>query len=214
MSLPTPYYSQDGITIYCGDNRRIVPLLDEFDLLLTDPPYGISADENAHKNGVKCRANGFREYSKSDWDSAPPADWVIAMAREKCRDHIVWGGNYFSLPPTPCWLIWDKGQRDFSFADAELAWTNLSTAVRAITFHRGRMVREGGDHPTQKPLDVMSWCLSHAPDAKTVLDPWMGSGTTLVAAKLRGLRAVGIEINEEYCEIAVRRLAQGVLLTA
>ena len=118
---------------------------------------------------------------------------------------------YFGLPPSRGWLVWDKGQRDFSLADAELAWTNLDAAVRVMTYARGQLNAEGKVHPTQKPEPLMSWCLNHVPDAQTVLDPWMGSGTTLVAAKLRGLKAVGIEINEQYCEAAKRRLAQGAL---
>ena len=102
-------------------------------------------------------------------------------------------------------------QRDFSFADGEMAWSNLDAAVRIMDYSRGELLAEGKQHPTQKPLPLMSWCLNQVPEAKTILDPWMGSGTTLVAAKERGLRAIGIEANEAYCRVAVSRLAQGVL---
>lgn len=214
MSLPKPYYEQDGITIFHGDNRRIVPLLDEFDLLLTDPPYGIGAD-NRKRILSRGKLATPKDYGESDWDSVTPDAWVLQMVMAKCSKQIVWGGNYYPLAPTSCWLVWDKLNGENDFADCELAWTNLQKAVRRITHLWNGMIRKGQEdrfHPTQKPLDVMSWCLSHAPEAKTVLDPWMGSGTTLVAAKLRGLKATGIEINEQYCETAARRLQQGVLI--
>lgn len=206
----TPYYQDEaaGIVIYHGDNRKIAPLLGEFDLLLTDPPYGIGADSNMARNKGKW---GFRDHGQTDWDTSPPPVWFLQMVMTACQKQIIWGGNYFGLPKAQCWLVWNKMQRDFDFADAELAWTNLEKAVRVMDYSRGALLAEGKVHPTQKPLNLMSWCLSHAPEAKTVFDPWMGSGTTLVAAKLRGLRAIGIEANEEYCEAAVRRLAQEVL---
>jgi DNA modification methylase len=109
-------------------------------------------------------------------------------------------------------MCWDKAQ-EFSGADFELAWTTLNSPSK--TFRMSRVEAYGSTprlHPTQKPEKLISWCLAQAPDAKSVLDPWAGSGTTLVAAKLRGLRAVGIEINEDYCKIAVERLRQGVLV--
>jgi DNA modification methylase len=115
--------------------------------------------------------------------------------------------------------VWDKDNGDNGYADCELAWTNLAKAVRKTRYRWMGMLQEHmGDakeprfHPTQKPLAVMTWALSQAPaDTKTVLDPWMGSGTTLVAAKLAGLSAIGIEREERYCEVAVTRLAQGAL---
>lgn len=209
-----PYYSEDGITIYCGDNRQVMPMLGDFDLLLTDPPYGIKAD---NRKRILSRANlaAAKDYGETEWDNAVPEPWVISMAIAKASSQIIWGGNYYGLPASSCWLVWDKLNGDNDFADCELAWTNLNKAVRRVVHQWAGMLRKNGEdrhHPTQKPLDVISWCFNHVPEVKTVLDPWMGSGTTLVAAKLRGLTAVGIEINEEYCEIAKKRLAQGVLL--
>lgn len=223
MNGLTPYYEQDGITIYCGDNRRILPLLDDFDLLLTDPPYGISESIKANKRAIDgAKRGGLGDYkpkffAASDWDSKTPDNWLLQLAIAKSRQQIIWGGNYFDLPPCKGPLIWDKENGETDFADGEVAWNNLGIALRIKRHLWNGMLRkdrEERSHPTQKPLDVMSWCLSHAPEAKTILDPWMGSGTTLVAAKLRGLKAVGIEINEEYCEIARRRLSQGVLIPA
>ena len=201
-----PYYDCDGITIYNCDNRELLPTLPKFDLLLTDPPYGIGADK--HEGPAK---HGWRQWGSNGWDNEKPSDEVICMSVNLATNSIRWGGNYFSLPPSMGWLVWDKGQRDFSLADAELAWTSRNKAIRCFEYSRAAMMQESRVHPTQKPLALMRWCLSFAPDAKTILDPFMGSGTTLVAAKREGRKAVGIELEERYCEAAVKRLQQGVL---
>ena len=131
---------------------------------------------------------------------------------------ILWGGNYYEgLPPSRCWLVWDKDNTGMR-ADAELAWTNRDAAVRLFKWRWNGMLQEhAGDkkesrvHPTQKPLALMRWCLSLVTEAKTVLAPFAGSGTTGVAAKLEGRKALLIEINEAYCESAAKRLSQGTL---
>jgi hypothetical protein len=129
----------------------------------------------------------------------------------RANNFIVWGANYFcdKLPPGPGWLLWDKGQR-IDQADGELAATSLRMPLRVFTLNRVAIATDGAVHPTQKPLALMRWCLSFVPDG-TILDPFMGSGTTLVAAKQLGRKAIGIEIEERYCEIAVKRLAQEIL---
>lgn len=219
VTPPTPYHSEEGITIYCGDCRQIVPTLGKYDLLLTDPPYGINVDATMAKQGgtqYGKAAAPKRHYAATEWDKAPPPRWLLDMLCDAAKWQILWGGNYYAgLPAARGWLVWDKENGDNNFADCELAWTNLDIAVRKKAHMWNGMLRKNGEdreHPTQKPLDVMQWCLGLVPEAKTVLDPYMGSGTTLVAAKLRGWQATGIEINEEYCEIAKRRLSQGVLL--
>lgn len=214
------YHSQDGVRIFCGDNRQIVPLLGEYDLMLTDPPYGINADveQNARagKQYGKAAARS-RGYDASEWDNRTPSPWVLEMAMTKSRWSIVWGGNYFGLRAARGWLVWDKDNGENKYADCELAWTNLDMAVRRIKYRWAGMLQENmGEkevryHPTQKPVPVMEWSIGHT-EAKTILDPWMGSGTTLIAARAKGLRADGIEINEQYCAAAVARLSQGVLL--
>jgi len=207
-----PYYQDDACTIYHGDCRRVLPWLDRFDLLLTDPPYGIGAANRKDGGAVCSRASGSKDYGdRSTWDSETPPDWLIGMIQDAAKDAVIWGGNYYSLPPSMGWLVWDKGQRDFSLADAELAWTSRNKAVRCFDYSRGESTRDGRFHPTQKPVALMRWCLSLFPDSQSIIDPFAGSGTTLVAAKLEGRRAVGIEINERYCEIAAKRLSQGVL---
>jgi site-specific DNA-methyltransferase (adenine-specific) len=116
-----------------------------------------------------------------------------------------------SLPTQRGWLVWNKIIRNFSSGVCELAWTNLDIAVDAFDYSHGQLANEGKVHPTQKPLPLMSWCIKKSSTSGVVVDPFMGSGTTLRAAKDRGLEAIGIEIEEKYCEIAAKRLAQGVL---
>lgn len=216
----TPYYEADGIAIYHGDCAEIAPTLGRFDLLCADPPYGIGATRKAANRGAVRKGVGTVafKYEASAWDDAPPSDALLADLRSRARSCCIFGGNYFALPPSPCWLVWDKENGVSDFADAELAWTNYEGAVR-LKRHRwsgylqADMARkEERMHPTQKPLAVMSWAISLCPDRPiSVLDPFMGSGTTLRACKDLGIRCVGIEREESYCEIAARRLGQGVL---
>jgi len=211
-----PYYEHDGITIYHGDCRDVLSVLPAVDLLLTDPPYGIG--EARGKNKSRGKLAVARDYGVSDWDDAPPPQELIELARSKATHQIIFGVNYFHLPPSPCWLVWDKDNGESDFADCELAWTNLRTAVRRKRYRWAGMLQETGVakehryHPTQKPVQVMSWAISKAPHmVDLILDPFMGSGTTLRAAKDLGRRAIGIEIEERYCEIAAKRLGQQVL---
>ena len=207
-----PYYEKDGITIYHGDCREILPDLPVFDLALTDPPYGIGRDGMRPSTSSH---GGRKAYEFLGWDSCPPSDEMLKLIFKHSHNQIIWGANYFpaSLPPSMGWLFWDKGQR-ICGSDGELAFTSYNRALRAITLNRVELQRDGAVHPTQKPNQLMVWCLQYAGDeARTIIDPFMGSGTTLRAAKDLGRRAIGIEIEEKYCEIAVRRLAQEVLFT-
>lgn len=180
MSI-APYYDQNGITIYHGDCREVLPTLPKVDLVLTDPPYGIFAcgGKWGHKADLQ-------------WDKHPAdnIDAVIAAG----NDAVIWGGNYFALPPSRGWLVWYKRDSVESAADVELAWTSVDMNARLIDQTIAATNAERCGHPTQKPLRVMRWCLKFFPDAQTILDPFMGSGTTLVAAKQLGRRAIGIEI--------------------
>jgi DNA modification methylase len=199
----TPYYDQGGITIYCGDCREILPGLGKFDLLLTDPPYGIGFAAQPTK--WQRRAGAKPE----QWDSAAPA-WLVQHVSEYPAA-CIWGGNYLALPPSRGWLIWLKPDAPPSMGPAELAWTTLDQNISLLSQSISATNHERVGHPTQKPLRVMSWALGHFPKALTVVDPFLGSGTTAKAAKARGLRCVGIELEEKYCEIAVQRLAQEVM---
>ena len=208
----TPYYDEDGITIYLGDNRTLLASMPKCDLLLTDPPYGLKWSGTGFK---KQPLLNHRE--AAEWDEKPDRE-TLKAAMELCKGRVVWGGNYLSdmLPPCEGPLIWDKMTGNNSFADGEMAWSDIVGTMRIFRHQwcgafKDSERGERSVHPTQKPVALMSWCISKAKDPKIILDPWMGSGTTLVAAKERGLRAIGIEANETYCKLAVARLAQGVL---
>jgi site-specific DNA-methyltransferase (adenine-specific) len=193
-----PYYEQDGITIYHGDCREVLPNCDIADVVLTDPPYGI----------FDCGGKWGRKHDLQ-WDRVvfDSIDVVLAAG----RNQVIWGGNYYALPPSRGWLVWFKRDSVPSAASVELAWTSYDMNSRIIDQTIAATNAERVGHPTQKPLRVMAWSLSFSVGARTVIDPFMGSGTTLRAAKDAGLCAVGIEIEERYCEIAAKRLSQGVL---
>lgn len=205
----------DGHELWHGDAREVLPLLAPVDLVLTDPPYGIGADRT--RNTPK---DGWVDYGHEGWDKERPSPWLFGLMREKAKECVVWGGNYFTdlLPPSMRWLVWDKGQRNFSLADCEFAWSSQQLAARVLTLPRGEALQDGKEHPTQKPVRLMAWCLDMHPKAKTVCDPFMGTGTTGVACVQGGRRFIGIERERHYFEIACRRIeqaaAQGQLLPA
>jgi DNA modification methylase len=182
-----------------------------FDALVTDPPYGIGA---ARANFTHGNIALGRDYGDGKWDNEPAPDDLMASIRAKARWQIIFGGNYYALPATSCWLVWDK-MNTGEFADCELAWTNLPKAVRRLRFMWNGMLRAHGeprgDHPTQKPIGVMKWCIEHLPEgAETILDPFMGSGTTGVAAVKMGRDFFGIERESKYFDIACRRIEEAM----
>lgn len=207
-------------TLYLGDCLEVLPTLGKVDAVVADPPYGIG--EAAGKNKSRGKPDGLAhsrsrlltlatDYGQANWDDEV-AQEAVSMAVLQARWSVVFGGNYYDLPPTSCWLIWDKLNGASDFADCEMAWTNLPKAVRRIRFlWNGCMRRErdiARQHPTQKPIDVMKWCIEHipAPHNQTILDPFMGSGTTGVACVKLGRKFIGIEIDETYFDIACKRI--------
>ena len=188
-------------TLYLGDCREILPTLPKVDAVITDPPYGI-ADKwkggSSHGWG-KARDEGEL---RNDWDEAIPSPETFAQILSKCKEAVIWGGNYFPLPPSRCWFVWSKPERNFTLAEAELAWTNRDNVVRVYDGPRSESDRE---HPTQKPVALMAWCVSKS-KAQTILDPFMGSGTTGVACMNLGRKFIGIEIEPKYFDIACRRI--------
>jgi len=203
----TPYYEEGGITLYCGDCREILPEFEDksFDLCLTDPPYGIKRFEKGF-GYTRFRGYGV-EVDGITWDKKPDRK-TLMLCLDKSKQSVVWGANNFQLPPTEHFLVWDKMQTVDNFASAEYAWSSLSTPAKVFRLSIHKHNHSDKYHPTQKPVPLMKWCLGFAPEAIIVLDPFCGSGTTLLAAKQLGRKAVGIEISEKYCEIAVKRLAQ------
>ena len=192
-----PYYEDSAVTIYHGDCREIVPQLGRFDLLLTDPPYGLAMSGGTW--GRKMDAT----YAGWDAEAAEVLPFVNIAGKS-----IIWGGNYFTLPPSRCWLIWKKPLFP-TMADCEMAWTSMDANARVIELNRSPDGKQG--HPTQKPFALMTWCIGLAGDVQTILDPFAGSGTTGRAAKDMGSKAVLIEREEKYCEIGAKRMCQEVM---
>jgi len=198
-------------TLMLGDCRDILPTLGKVDAVVTDPPYGIGAYSTGKMGGGVLAKQS--EYEATEWDAEPIDADTIAQIISKAKHAVIFGGNYYALSPTSCWLVWDKENGANNFADCELAWTNLSKAVRRIKYMWHGMLRANGeargDHPTQKPIGVMKWCIGHLPDtAETILDPFMGSGTTGVAAVQMGRKFIGIEREPKYFDIACSRIEQ------
>ena len=194
-------------TLYLGDCLEILPGLPKVDAVITDPPYGIKVCTRSD-GGVGSISSGSKFYGYETWDHEPPPADLFQRLQVLAKSLIIWGGNYFPLPPSSCWLVWDKGQRDFTFADGELAWTNLDKAVRFLTLPRAELVSEGKTHPTQKPLRLMRWCIEQAGNPQTILDPFMGSGSTGVACMQMGRQFIGIEKEPKYFDIACKRIEQ------
>ncbi len=192
----------EGVTLYEGDMLSILPTLGEFDACVTDPPYGIGEDGGQFRGR---KGEGHRVLEKLGWDNQPPSDVAFALILSHSKHQIIWGGNYFAdkLPVSKGWLYWQKLMGG-DFADGELAWTNRDKALREFT-QCNKM--HGKQHPTQKPDELMKWCIDQLPaDVGTILDPFMGSGTTGVAAVKKGKAFYGIEREPKYFDIAVRRI--------
>lgn len=190
----------DGVTLYLGDCRDILPTLGPVDAVVTDPPYGIGFAAQPTK--WQRRAGQKPE----GWDDATIDDVVVALPHMAVHS-IIWGGNYYRLPPTRGWLSWYKPDAPPSMASFELAWMSRDQNARQITYSIGQTNPERVGHPTQKPLAVMEFTLRQLGDATTILDPFMGSGTTGVAAVKLGRRFIGIEIEPKYFDIACRRIS-------
>ena len=200
--------------LWLGDCREILPMLPKVDAVITDPPYGIGAARNlrANKRHGKSAAPS-KDYGTGGWDASAPQQTLldtIALHGQSC---IFWGGNYFRFDPSTCWLVWDKDNGDNGYADCELAWTNLPKAVRKFKWRWMGMLQELAGrkkeervHPTQKPVQLLEWCIQLCPNPQTILDPFMGSGTTGVACMNLGRKFIGIEKEPKYFEIACRRI--------
>lgn len=203
-----PYYSESGIDIYCGDAREVLPhLASENAVIVSDPPYGMNYDTNGQRFTL-----GGRTLPPVYGDNKP-FDPTKYLSYQWC---VLWGFNHFpSGLPSGGALVWLK-RSDAAFgcflSDAEIAWVKGIQGVYAFrnTHHAIAAQRE---RTTEKPVDLMKWSIakSGAPETATIIDPYLGSGTTLRAAKDLGRKAIGIEIDERYCEIAANRLRQEVL---
>lgn len=187
-------------TLYLGDCRDILPALPRVDAVVTDPPYGVSTGIVADRPTKWQRRAG---QVPEEWDdiTAP-----IVTSLPDFAPCIIWGGNYYCLPPSRGWLSWFKPDAPPSMANFELAWTSFDSNARQLSVSIGETNPERIGHPTQKPLRLMKWCLGFVPDAETILDPFMGSGTTGVAAVQMGRSFIGIEREPKYFDIACKRI--------
>ncbi|QYC10581.1 DNA methyltransferase [Brevundimonas nasdae] len=197
-----------GAVMHLGDCLDVLPTLAMADAVVTDPPYGIKADRN--RNSERW---GWVDYGNGGWDNERPSPEVMALVLKAAKHAVVWGGNYFTdmLPATPLskWLVWDKGQEGFSLADCEFAWCSFEGAIRRKTCSRSRALQDGKEHPTQKALAVMEWCIGQLPKGcGSIIDPFAGSGTTGIAAVRLGMNFVGVERDPGYFDIACRRLEE------
>lgn len=198
--------------LYQGDCLEVMPHLGRFDAVVTDPPYGIKMAGGFSGAGGFSAPIQRREYV-GNWDNVRPNKNIFDAILASSPVSIIWGGQYFAdiLPAQGKWLWWDKCQTMPTYGDGELAWTSLSgdAPKKFVYSNNGLMAREKDRvHHTQKPVALMRWCLGFLPDAKTILDPFMGSGTTLVACAKMGRKGVGIELDPDYFEIACRRVEQ------
>jgi DNA modification methylase len=199
-------------TLYQADCAALLPMLGRFDAVITDPPYGIGQDGGAQRTRGSKRTNG----EKLGWDSCRPEKPIFDLLEAAAEVRIYWGGNYFAdyLPATMGWLYWEK-RMGGDFADGELAWTSQHRALRQFSHFKKN---KGDEHPTQKPVELMRWCIEICKnEPKTIADPFMGSGTTGVAAVQMGRKFTGIERDPAYFAIACKRIeqayAQGQLFT-
>ena len=191
-------------TLIRGDCQEVLSTLGRFDAVITDPPYGIAelwSGAQVGKNGASILWDG-----NNDWDKSTCPD-LVESARRMADKSIIWGGNYYDLPPSRGYLVWDKMQ-EFSNADSELAWCSWAQTPRTFRYARAQLASEGKQHPTQKPLPLMRWCIGFLPDSQTILDPFKGSGTTGAAAIQLGRKFTVIEREPKYFDIACKRIEQ------
>jgi DNA modification methylase len=205
--------------LYCGDCLEILPTLGKVDAVIADPPYGISYSPGEGGGGIRRKDGSKYEklFTGKDLVIGDNHHFDPAFILSLDVPTILWGGNHFAdkLPCSPCWLVWDKrrGTAKNDFADCEIAWTNFNKPARVLNHMWNGMLKDSEqgvsrEHPTQKAIAVMAWCLGFLPDAQTILDPFMGSGTTGVACANLGRRFIGIEIEPKYFDIACRRIEQ------
>ena len=207
--------------LLCGDSTdsdAVARLMngEKAELLLTDPPYGIDyggmlKGKGDGKGGAD--KNGWKSYDAPTWDKSKPESGVLQYFCQITDNQIIWGGNYFTddLAPTMGWLIWDKGQRGFSLADGEMAWTSFNNALRIKEYARAKANQEEKNHPTQKPQEIIQWCFEYADrhtknEIKLVLDPYLGSGSTMVAAHQLKRKCYGMELEPKYCAVIIDRM--------
>ena len=195
----------DKISIYNCDCMELLKQTPDnyYSLALVDPPYGIgAAKEKPH--------NGWVDWGVKQWDNESPKAEYFTELKRVSKNQIIWGANHFisKMPyDSSCWLIWDKGQRDFSLADGEMAWTSFSKAMRIKTYSRAKALQEGKIHPTQKPVALYKWLLkNYAKQGDKILDTHFGSLSIGIACHDMGFELTACELDKDYYEAGKKRL--------
>lgn len=198
----TPTWTHEKLSLYHADCMEVMRQFPDkhFDLAIVDPPYGIGEDGGKFRDR---KGGGHRVLPKKGWDSVPPSSDFFEELRRVSKDQIVWGGNYFPLPPSRCWIFWDKLMGG-DFADGELAWTSFDCVVKKFT----KCNKDHGHiHPTQKPVALYRWLLAkYAQPGQRILDTHLGSGSHAIAAHYAGMDFTGIELDADYFKAACERI--------
>ena len=207
----------ENIQITQEDNMELMARYPDnhFDLAIVDPPYGIGADKAQNAGGEKF---GYKKYKDSDWDGEIPSAEYFNELRRVSKNQIIWGGNYMTehLPPSMGWIIWDKGQRGFSLADGEMAWTSFNKAMRIFEFSRAGCIKSNNTmtekfHPTAKPFELYKYCLDkYAKPNDKILDTHLGSGSIAIACHDYGFELTACELDKEYYDKAIERITNHV----
>jgi site-specific DNA-methyltransferase (adenine-specific) len=203
----------DKIKITNEDNMELMKRYPDnyFDLAIVDPPYGIGADKAQNNGGEQF---GYKKYKDSDWDSCIPTAEYFKELKRVSKNQIIWGGNYMTehLQPSMGWIIWDKGQRDFSLADGEMAWTSFNKAMRIFEFSRASCIKSNNTaiekfHPTAKPFELYKWILDkYAKENDKILDTHLGSGSIAIACHDYRFNLTACELDKEYYDKAIQRI--------
>jgi len=196
------------ISIYNEDCLQALKAMadKQFDLAIVDPPYGIDAGNMQMGNNVK------KKWTKKDWDKNTPNKEYFDELKRISKNQIIWGGNYFELPPSKCWVIWDKNNGDSDFADGEMAWTSFNKPMRIRKQHWCGSASNWEDtkgkiHPTQKPVALYKWILeNYAEKGSKILDTHLGSGSIAIACWDMGYDLTAYEVDKEYYDNACKRL--------
>ena len=202
--------SKDGISLIHGDSLQALKSYGDnhFDIAIVDPPYGIG---DKFKGGKTGKMN-FNEVVEKDWDKVPPMEYWNELMRVS-KNQIVWGGNYFPLPPTRCFIVWDKQiSEDFTLAMAELAWTSFDKLAK---IYKLPTPKNGKIHPTQKPIQLYKWLLhNYTSEGDLILDTHLGSGSIAIACHQMKRKLIGYEIDAEYYQKACKRFEEQTRQTA
>jgi site-specific DNA-methyltransferase (adenine-specific) len=201
----------EKIRLYNCDNMEFMKQIPDnyYDLAIVDPPYGIGAENHAGK-----KENGWKQWDKKNWDNQIPNKKYFEELFRVSKNQIVWGGNYMTefLKPSMGWVIWDKGQRDFSLADGEMAWTSFNKAMRIWEYARAKTISNNKIHPTQKPVALYKWILEkYAKQGDKILDTHLGSMSIAIACHDYGFELDGCELDLEYYEKGIQRIKSHIL---